>query len=235
MILVEFSNDLNMLVDCRRGLDWPSPLENLKSKIRNLDVVVITHPHQDHLTGLREVCDWFKPRALWHNGRYCKPDPVYDDWNFYEKLRNGNISYCKPVRVERGHSLTVDDTTVYVTAPSSPNLLGTAEDENNNSIILAITTGKSKVVITGDSEKEQWATTDLRPLANAAVFLASHHGRDDGFFEPALRVIKPQHIVISCGGPCDTDAITKYERFAPVSLTRNKNVVVRPSEVAAAV
>jgi beta-lactamase superfamily II metal-dependent hydrolase len=109
------------------------------------------------------------------------------------------------------------------------------EDENNNSIILAITTGRSKVVITGDSEKEQWAVTDLRPLANASVFLASHHGREDGFFEPAMQVIKPQRIVISCGPSCDTDAIIKYQHFAPVSLTRRNNVVIRPAEVAAAV
>lgn len=224
-----------MLVDCCRSLEWPSPLEYLKSRIRTLDVVVITHPHQDHLTGLKEVCDWFKPRSLWHNGRYCRPDPLYDDWSFYERLRMGSIAYCTSVLVQRGHSLAIGDTTVYVAAPSVPNLRGTPEDENNNSIILAITTRKSKVVITGDSEKEQWAVTDLRPLANAAVFLASHHGREDGFFEPALRVIKPQRIIISCGGPCDTEAITKYERFAPVSLTRNGNVVVRPSEVAATV
>jgi competence protein ComEC len=235
MTLVQFSNGLNMLVDCRRSLEWPSPLEYLRSRIQTLDTVVITHPHQDHLTGLKEVCDWFKPRALWHNGRYCKPDPVYEDWSFYERLRNGNVSYCTPVRVQHGHNLAVGDTTVYVAGPSLPHLQDTPEDENNNSIILAVTTGKSKVILTGDSEKEQWAVTDLRPLANAAVFLASHHGREDGFFEPVLRMIRPQRIVISCGAPCDTDAIIKYGRFAPVSLTRSKNVVVRPSEVAAAV
>jgi competence protein ComEC len=235
MTLVQFSNGLNMLVDCRRSLEWPSPLEYLKTKIDTLDVVVITHPHQDHLTGLKEVCECFKPRSLWHNGRYFRPDPVYDDWSFYERLRNGGVPYCTPVRVQRGHNLTVGDTTVYVAGPSVPHLRDTVEDENNNGIILAITTGKSKVVLTGDTEEEQWGATDLTPLANAAVFLASHHGREDGFSERVLRVIKPQRIVISCGGPCDTEAITKYERFAPVSLTRNGNIVVRPSEVAAAV
>ena len=235
MALVQFANGQNMLVDCRRSLEWPSPLEYLKSRIRTLDIVVITHPHQDHLTGLKEVCDWFKPRSLWHNGRHCKPDPVYEDWSFYERLRGGTVLYCTPSRVQRGNSLTIGDTIVYVAGPSTPHLQGTVEDENNNSIILAITTGKSKIVITGDSEKEQWATTDLRPLANTTVFLASHHGREDGFFEPAMKVIKPQRIVISCGPPCDTDAIVKYQRFVPVSLTREKNVVIRPVEVAAAV
>ena len=52
MILVQFPGGFNMLVDCRRSSEWPSPLQYLKLKVRTLNMVVITHPHQDHLTGL---------------------------------------------------------------------------------------------------------------------------------------------------------------------------------------
>lgn len=235
MTLVQFPDGQNMLVDCCRCPDYPTPLDHLKPRIRSLDIVVITHPHRDHLTGLKDVCEWYKPGAMWHNGRYFRPDPVYDDWSFYERLRGGTISYCNPVQVRRGHAMTVGDTTVYIAAPSTPHLNGTVEDENNNSLIIAMTTGKAKVVLTGDTEEEQWAATDLSPLANASIFLASHHGREDGFSERVLRVIKPQRIIVSCGGPCDTEAIENYRRFAPVSLTRHGNVVVRPTEVVAAV
>lgn len=227
MTLIQFSSGFNMLVDCRRSSEWPSPLEHLKSKILTLDLVVITHPHQDHLTGIQEVCEWFRPRSLWHNGRYFKPDPVYDDWSYYERLRNGKISFCTPVRVQQGHRMTVGDSTVYVTGPTVPNLEGTPEDENNNGIILAITTGKAKVVLTGDTEEEQWEAINLATLAAASVLLASHHGREDGFCQRALDVIKPQRIVISDGEPAETDATAKYERVAPVSTTRRGSVVVR--------
>lgn len=235
MVLVQFSGGFNMLVDCRCSPSRPSPCEYLKSKITTLDLVVITHPHQDHLTGLKELCEWFKPKSLWHNGRYFRPDPVYDDWSYYERLRNGNISYCTPVQVKRGHRATIGDSTIYVAGPAVPNLQGTQDDENNNGIILAITTGNSKVVLTGDTEEEQWNATDLAPLADAAIFLASHHGREDGFSERALRTIRPQRIVISEGELCDTDASAKYARFAPVSTTCERSVVVRASQVVAAV
>lgn len=234
MVLVQFSNGFNMLVDCRRSADRPSPLQYLKSKVRSLNLVVITHPHQDHLTGLQEVGEWFEPRTLWHNGRYFKPDPVYDDWSYYERLRNGRVSYCTPVRVKRGDRVTIGDSTVFVAAPTVPELQGTADDENNNGIILAITTGNAKVVLTGDTEKEQWNAIDLSPLADASVFLASHHGREDGFSPRALSVIKPQRIIISDGEPAETDATAKYERVAPVSTTRKNSVVVRPTQAAAA-
>jgi competence protein ComEC len=236
MILVQFSSGFNMLVDCRCSPNRPSPCAYLKSKITTLDLVVITHPHQDHLTGLKELCEWFKPKGLWHNGRYFRPDPVYDDWSYYERLRNGQISYCTPVRVQAGQTTTIGDSKVSIAGPIVPNLVDKPDDENNNSIILAITTGNSRVVLTGDTETEQWDVTDLAPLANAAIFLASHHGREDGFSERALKVIKPQRIIISSDGePCDTDATAKYKRFAPVSTTRDGSVVVRPASVLAGV
>lgn len=235
MVLVQFSSGLNMLVDCRRSAEWPSPLEYLKSKVGSLGLVVITHPHQDHLTGLQEVCERFQPPTLWHNGRYFKPDPVYDDWSYYERLRNGKVSYCNPVSVQHGHRVTIGDSTIHVAGPSVPNLQGTADDENNNGIILAITTGKSKVVLTGDTEEEQWNVISLAPLADTAIFLASHHGREDGFSKRALEVIKPQRIVISDGEAGETDATAKYGGIAPVSTTRTGSVVVRASQIAAGV
>ena len=234
MTLVQFSNGVNMLVDCRRSENWPSPLEYLKSKITTLDIVVITHPHLDHLTGFQEICEYYRPRTLWHNGRYFKPDPAYDDWTYYEQLRNGKISYCKPVRVKCGDSLTIGDSTVYVAGPPVPNVQDSEDDENNNGIILAITTDKSKVVLTGDTEEEQWSVTDLKPLAGASIFLASHHGREDGYSQRVMDIVKPQRIVISDGEPGETDATAKYQRVAPVSTTRKGSVVVRASQVAAA-
>ena len=119
--------------------------------------------------------------------------------------------------------------------PTTPNLESTEDDENNNGIILAITTGNSKVVLTGDTEKEQWNAANLTPLAHASVFLASHHGREDGYSDRALTVIKPQRIIISDGKPGETDATAKYERWAPVSTTRKGSVVVRASQAAARV
>src|SRR5260221_1618515 len=137
MTLVQFSSGFNMLVDCRRSSEWPSPLDHLKSKVRTLDMVVITHPHQDHLTGIQEICEWFKPRSLWHNGRYFKPDPVYDDWSYYERMRTCKLSFCTPTRVQQGKQMTVGDSIIYVSGPTAPHLEGTSEDENNNGIILA--------------------------------------------------------------------------------------------------
>ena len=229
MTLIQFANGVTMLVDCRRSESRPSPLEYLKGKgIRSLDFVVITHPHQDHLTGLEEICEALEPKYLWHNGRYFEPNPIYDDWVFYEKLRNGEMSYCEPVQVRKGQTATIGNATLFLAGPSTPNLEGTTDDENNNGIILSVSVGNSKVVLTGDTQEEQWEVVDLQRLANPSVFLASHHGRESGFSKRVMGAINPQRIVISDGQPAETDATERYKQIAPVSTTRDASVVVRP-------
>jgi competence protein ComEC len=232
MTLVQFSNGINMLVDCRHSPQRLSPVEYLKSKIAELDFVVVTHPHQDHIGGIKAVCEHFRPSYLWHNGRCFRPDPVYDDWSYYERLRTGQLSYCTAVAVQSGQTATIGDSKIFVAGPNVPNLSGNGDDENNNGIILAIVTGNAKVVLTGDTEELQWSSMHLNPLLNASVLLASHHGRESGFSATALKVIKPQHIIISDGEPAETDATDKYKRIASVSTTREKTIVVRPARAA---
>ncbi len=229
MTLIQFPNGTSMLVDCRRSETRPSPLEYLRQKgLNSLDLLVITHPHRDHLSGIQEVCEALKPKYLWHNGRYFEPDPVYDDWVYYERLRNGKLSYCEPVKVRSGQTATIGNAKLVVSGPSTPNLEGTPEDENNNGIILTVMAGNSKVVLTGDTQGEQWEVVDLRPLSKPSIFLASHHGRENGFCDEVMEALQAQHIVISDGEPAETDATGEYERFAPVSTTRQNSIVVRP-------
>jgi beta-lactamase superfamily II metal-dependent hydrolase len=226
MALIQFPNGINMMVDCRRSAERVSPLEYLRTKVKKLDIVVITHPHQDHITGLQEVCEFFEPKHLWHCGRYFKPDPVFDDWTFYEKGRTGQLSYCSPMAVRAGQIVKIGDCTLTILAPKLPFLEGTIDDENNNGIVFSVVSDKSKLVLTGDTQEEQWDAMDRGQIEGTSILLASHHGRETGFSERILRIMRPQRIIISDGIPCDTDATAKYERIAPVSTTRNNNVVV---------
>ena len=234
MTLIQFSNGINMMVDCRCSTERPSPLEYLRAKIGKLDIVVITHSHQDHLTGLEEVCEFFKPKHFWHCGRYFKPDPIFDDWTFYERARKGELSYCTPMAVHAGQIVNIGDSQITILAPRLPFIEGTVDDVNNNGIVLSVVAGKSKIIITGDTQEEQWETLDRKLMEAVSILLASHHGRESGFSEKALKAMQPQRIVISDGVPCDTDATAKYERIAPVSTTRKNNVVVAAAQTAVA-
>jgi len=231
MTLIQFTNGTTLLVDCRRSEGQPSPLEYLQSKgLKSLDLMVVTHPHCDHLTGLQEVCETLRPKYLWHNGRYFEPDPIYDDWVYYERLRNGKVSYCEAVQVKSGQAATIGDARILLAGPPTRSVEGTLDDENNNGIILSISTANSRVVITGDTQVEQWDVTDLRGLNDPALFLASHHGRESGLSERVMKAIGAKHIVISDGKPAESDATDKYRLYAPVSTTREKSIVFRPQQ-----
>src|SRR5262249_40663010 len=104
-----------------------------------------------------------------------------------------------------------------------------------NGIIFSVVTGRSKLIITGDTQQEQWDTLDLKQTEGTSILLASHHGRESGFSEKTFRIMSPQRIIISDGMPCDTDATAKYQRIAPVSTTRSNNVVVGAAQPAIAI
>ena len=173
MTLIQFSNGINMMVDCRRSALRPSPLEYLQGRIQKLDIVVVTHPHQDHITGLQEVCELFQPKHFWHCGRYFRPDPVFDDWTFYEKARKGELIYCKPMAVRAGQIVRIGDSEITVLAPRLPFVEGTCDDVNNNGIIMSVVTGRSKVIITGDTQEEQWEVLIRRGLQARRFFCKS--------------------------------------------------------------
>ena len=235
MTLVEFDNGINMLVDCRRAADRPTPLQYLLDRVKKIDIVVISHPHCDHLTGFTEICEHFKPMHLWHCGRYFRPDPVFDDWIYYERLRKGELPFCSPREVHCGLTFRIGSSEVAVLGPKRPFLEGTPDDVNNNGIILSIATENSKVVVTGDTQVEQWDAIDASRLVGTSVFLASHHGRENGFSERIMNMTRPGRIIISDGEPADTDVAARYASFAPVSTTRTHNVVVSAVRTAASV
>src|SRR5262245_48944900 len=113
-----------MLLDCRRCAERLSPLQYLQQKIQKLDIVAISHPHQDHLTGLQEICEFYRPKHLWHCGRYFKPDPVFDDWLFYERMRKGELECCAPMTLRANQKIKIGDSDMEVLAPREPFLEG---------------------------------------------------------------------------------------------------------------
>src|SRR5260370_30511102 len=216
MTLIQFSNGINMMVDCRRSGERVSPLQYLREKIQKLDMLVVTHPHQDRLTGFQEVCEFFQPKLLWHCGRYFKPDPIFDDWTFYEKAGDGQLSYCKPMAVHAGQIVKIGDSQITILAPVLPFLEGTCDDVNNNGIVFSVVTGKSKLIITGDTQEEQWDAFDAKQLEGTSIFLASHHGRQSGYSQRILKIMRPQRFIISKGMPAVSDPTTQHRLISPV-------------------
>jgi competence protein ComEC len=58
-------------------------------------------------------------------------------------------------------------------------------NENNNSVVLAMTLGQVTFVLTGDAEADKWPTIAPRLPPTVRVFQVPHHGGRNGTFEAA--------------------------------------------------
>ncbi len=167
--------------------------------IRRLDLVVATHPQQDHVGGLAFVVDKFEVGEFWTNG-------VSRDGAFLQRLEEVTAARGVPVRsVSRSEEdASVGDCRVRVLNPApSPDGAVPGSDGkhlNNQSVVLHLRCGKSAFLFTGDIERDtELRLTDRGQDLEAAVLKVPHHGARGSVYEPFLRAVKPQVAVVSVG------------------------------------
>ena len=172
---------------------WPNLQKVLlDNKISSLDILVITHPHQDHLGNVVKVLKTFKPQLVVLSG------VLHTNQTYEEMLRFIRDNNIPAVQVKTGQTLDFDkDVSVEVLGPNdlaAPNL-------NNTSIILKVSFGKFSALITGDAEVEQerQQISTVRGSLPATVLKAGHHGSKTSSSLEYLQATSPQLVVISAG------------------------------------
>ena len=113
--------------------------------------------------------------------------------------RTGWISWTRPISVLPSVLHTYICRLVRSTEANSVQpLLGTRSDANNNSVVLAVSVGGIRILLTGDAESEQQHTLLAGAPLRADVLKVSHHG--SAFQEPAfLDAVAPRVALVSVG------------------------------------
>ncbi|MEW6540469.1 MAG: DNA internalization-related competence protein ComEC/Rec2 [Bacillota bacterium] len=164
--------------------------------VYEINILVITHPHDDHAGGVRAVADKLKVRnvVVAPDGGREELNPAYP--KLIEELKQADI----PVfQVWAGDCLRVDQRTILkVLAPVFPLLSGTRSDLNNNSVVLRLDHGARSFLFAGDVEQEGQARLTLGQEVRADVLKVPHHG--SGAFTPDFfRAVRPSVAVITVG------------------------------------
>lgn len=179
----------NIVIDAGPAANAQQMVDYLKTcGVKKIDLLVATHPHEDHIGGMEALIANFKIGKVWDSG-YNHGSRVQRD--FYQAVKDNNIRFGRP---KRGFSDKFGDVTVDVLAPAKP-LKGTHSDANNNSIILKITYGNISFLMMGDAEREERASIPALPQAD--VLKAAHHGSSNGTDAKVLRQTRPSVIILS--------------------------------------
>lgn len=198
-ILVEGPSGRTMLVD--GGPDPELTLRRLGANMpffaRRIDVLVLSHPHQDHVAGLVEILDRHRVGAILHAG-------IGFENAAFDRLLTDAAAAAVPVRLARaGQVLALDATiSLEVLYPSEADASSPLPegDINNGSVVLLLRHGGFTALLTGDAEAPVEATLVGRGLLRPVdVLKVGHHGSRSSTTPALLDVIRPSLAVISAG------------------------------------
>lgn len=208
-----------------------SPLLHLKQKwrVNQLDYVIITHPHKDHIDDIMNF-DELSPLAL-SRPKHLPRDEIMknvqkEDEYLFEKYFEIDQRYSSPISSTSDPLLSNNNGGVKI-EKFTPNSSSTS-NINNHSIVTVLSYADSKVILTGDNEPPSWnelleIERFKNSIKNADILLAPHHGRNSGFSPELFEYFNPKLTIVSDGRFCDTSATDRYSKISKGWLVHRRN------------
>jgi competence protein ComEC len=147
------------------------------------EYVILTHAHADHASGLRHAIRQFGAKRFLYPAT-CGSSEI--SVNLAQILR-----YAKHPQTRLSHVQAVDSSyrlssvsfgAVKADILWPPRRLSDP-DENNHSIVLALTLGSVAFVLTGDATADVWSRILPNLPSSTRVFQIPHHGARNGTFD----------------------------------------------------
>lgn len=196
--LICFPDGEVMLIDTGPQINGEKVISYLKQqKIKQIDYVVLTHPHTDHIGGMCAILDNFEVLNVYMPNINKNSIPTTKG---YEKtikaLINKNVNVINAVA---GEFIKDDSTTsVRILAPNNK-YYTYYEDLNNYSIVIRVKYDDMAFIFMGDAQKlsEEEIMQNFYDI-KSDVIKCGHHGSATSNCRQFLRKVNPKFAIISC-------------------------------------
>lgn len=214
---------------CNRGYDiaLTNPIEFLKQNypLTNIFRYIQSHPHMDHMRGLAALREsGISITNFWDTNHNITPDLQEEDkvdWQEYQRLRSSG-SGCTVLHLKRESSGIYYNENptgvrggdgIEILHPLST-LLCSPDNPNDLSYVFRISYNGISIILGGDAGNDVWKEIAqyYGSSLKCTVLKASHHGRDSGYYEEAVKLMNPDYVIVSVGKKPDTDASNKYRK-----------------------
>jgi competence protein ComEC len=201
-ILIEAPNKINILID---GGGTPQSDFDVGSKIvipylrrkgiNKIDLLILTHPHLDHLEGLLPILRRLKVDAVLDSGFICD---VSEYREFISTIKEKNIPYYQ-TKSGDNYIFSKNMEMLILNPPHTSNL-DNDSDFNNHSIVVKLYYKNSNFLFTGDIEREaEKRLLVLQNRLNSDVLKLGHHGSSTSTTLEFLDKVDPVIAVITVG------------------------------------
>ena len=193
--LIDTPTDQHILID-------GGPDESIVTKVNSIlgsndnyiDLVVLSHYHSDHLTGLNEILAHYNVGEIWTSGA------IYDSATyrkFVELAKSKNIKVTNVIAASYRDFGQVHGT---VLAPIASYEGKNITDAHEAMVVTEWQYGTQKILFTGDMESDlEQSLINRGSLSKVDILKVGHHGSSTSSSQNFLNLVKPTFAVIEVG------------------------------------
>ena len=189
--LIKKGNEF-MLIDAGKNVDEKLIVGYLKKhKVKKLQYVIGTHPHEDHIGGLDAVIDNF------HIENIIMPNAIATTKTFEDVLDSISKKGLSITKAKSGDIYNFNGASFAILAPNKEEY----SNLNNYSVVVKLTYGANSFLFTGDAEaqSEEEILAKNKRLLKSDVLKVGHHGSVTSTTQDFLDAVNPSVAVISLG------------------------------------
>ena len=166
--------------------------------VKHLDAAVCSHPHADHMGGMKTVLTCIPTDTLYLPEIPAQLSPTEP---FFTELLDTAANQNTVLRSPACHETAVLDGSILEFLYTD---FSAFENLNNCSLGCIVTCGDIRFYLAGDQEQEsEQAMLDAGLISSVSVLKVSHHGSSSSTSEAFLHAAKPEYAVISCAAMND--------------------------------